>query len=122
MQSKLAHMKKRCEDPHNSRYKHYGGRGIVVCKRWRDSLDAFIDDMGPPPGPDRSIDRIDNDGPYAPDNVRWATRKEQGRNKTNNIIVLVDGQPTTLPELAETLNADYKQLYNRITRKKDQTS
>ena len=74
-------MKKRCTKPNNSRYGSYGGRGITVCKRWMDSFQAFLADMGLKPSPDLSIDRIDNDGNYEPGNCRWATKEEQSSNK-----------------------------------------
>ena len=73
-------MKERCLDKTHKSYPNYGGRGITICKRWRNSFHAFVEDMGDRPD-GMSVDRIDNQGNYEPDNCRWATREQQSRNR-----------------------------------------
>ncbi len=70
----------RCHNPNNESFEFYSSRGIEVCERWRDSIQAFIDDMGPKPTPSHTIDRINGKLGYFPTNCRWATRKEQVDN------------------------------------------
>jgi len=75
-----ANAKERCTNPKTRNYHRYGGRGIYMCDRWLNNPSAFLADMGPCP-PGLSLDRINNNGPYAPENCRWADRLTQSRNK-----------------------------------------
>lgn len=91
----------RCHNEKSKSFPSYGGRGIFVCKEWRDSFEAFFVYIGPrPPGLD-SIDRIDNDRGYEPGNVRWATRKQQQRNMRSNALMTVDGETNCIAEWSE---------------------
>lgn len=79
-------MKARCANPKDRRFNDYGGRGIRVCDRWRNSYPAFLADVGRRPSSAHSIDRIDNNGHYEPGNVRWATPEQQAANKSRGPV------------------------------------
>jgi len=108
-------MRARCYDANNHAYKRYGGRGIRVCPSWLASFDAFLRDMGEPPTDDHSIDRIDNDGNYSPENCRWATRKQQARNRRSSRIVTAFGESKPLAAWAE--DARCKVKYGTLKRR-----
>ena len=74
-------MKRRCHRESHHAYANYGGRGITVCERWRQSFAHFLEDMGPRPDPSLTLERVDNSAGYSPENCVWATRLEQGLNK-----------------------------------------
>jgi hypothetical protein len=105
----------RCNNPNMPNYGRYGGRGIKVCSRWVDGgFWAFLEDMGPRPSPSHSLDRIDTDGDYEPGNCRWATAKEQGRNRRNNKMLTYNGQTKPMSEWAEALGINPHTLKTRI--------
>ena len=106
-------MKDRCLRKENKSYADYGGRGVSVCERWKDSFENFYADMGDPPSDDHSIERRDNGGNYEPGNCFWATRIEQGANKRNNVLVTYNGQTRTLAEWARELGVSYDTLKRR---------
>lgn len=107
-------MKQRCLNPNNPKYASYGGRGITVCDRWRESFESFYEDMGARPSPEHSIDRVDNDGPYSPENCRWATRTEQARNQGTNRPISFRGETLCLSEWAERTGLQYDTLKARL--------
>jgi hypothetical protein len=107
-------MKQRCFNPAATGFANYGGRGITVCARWRESFEAFLADMGVRPSPSHELDRIDNDGHYEPGNVRWAMPKAQGRNRRVNKVISHDGNAMSLVEWAEFLGIPYRMLKDRL--------
>jgi len=108
-------MWERCTNPANRHYKHYGARGIWVCERWR-SFEHFIEDVGPRPFRGAQLDRVDNDGPYHPDNFRWTTGLENMRNSTAVRIIEYNGEARTVIEWAEQLGMKARVLYTRLSK------
>lgn len=107
-------IRQRCSNPRNPNFPAYGGRGVRVCSRW-DDFEAFLADMGPRPSYAHSLDRFPNQtGNYEPENCRWATAKEQGRNKTNNHLVTHNGQTKPLCQWCEELGLDYLRTRMRL--------
>lgn len=110
-------MKGRCYNPHDPRYDRWGGRGITVCDEWRDSFEAFYEwSMSHGYAEDLTIDRIDNDMGYAPDNCRWATQIEQSRNRSSNINIRIGNSTRTLTEWCEIFQVNYKNVLSRYHR------
>lgn len=103
----------RCYRPTDGNRHSYAERGITVCERWLHSFEAFLADMGMKPTPGHSIDRIDNDGPYSPENCRWATRKEQARNKQANVWIAYNGEKRLMVDVVEQLGVSYNSFRRR---------
>lgn len=108
-------MRRRCEDPSDGAYPAYGGRGITICPRWQ-SFQDFYSDMGPRPTADHQIDRIDNSGPYSPDNCRWATRVENCSNRRDNVYVEWRGESLTVYEWARRVGIKPHTLFQRLNK------
>jgi hypothetical protein len=105
----------RCTNLNNEKYPIYGGRGIKVCKRWL-KFQNFLKDMGEPPTKHHSIDRINNNGDYCKSNCRWATRKQQQRNKRSNISATYNGVTQLIIDWAQEYQISYHTLRSRIYR------
>jgi len=108
-------MRRRCNCPHDSGFKNYGGRGIKVCERW-SKFENFIADMGPRPSPDHSIDRIDNNGNYEPSNCRWATLAVQNSNTRANRLITVGAETLTITQWARRVGLARNTIRNRLAR------
>lgn len=106
-------MRQRCNDPNYDSYHHYGGRGIRVCDRWA-SFRKFIQDMGERPSPDHSLDRIDHNGHYEPGNCRWATSKQQARNRRCNRTLTHNGVTKCLAWWEEQTGIKWTTIRNRL--------
>lgn len=106
-------MKQRCTNPTNRRFNRYGGRGIVVCPQWMNSFPRFLADMGPRPL-STSLDRIDNDGNYSPDNCRWAANILQSRNTSRNRFFTLNGETLCLADWSKRTGIAHATLHHRL--------
>ena len=108
------HIISRCTKPSYASYKNYGARGIDVCERWL-KFENFLADMGKKPE-GMSIDRIDNNKGYSPENCRWATHTEQTRNQRSNFLITINGETKCLAEWCEISGVNYSAARGRIKR------
>lgn len=106
-------IKRRCYNKNERCWKHYGGRGIEVCKRWRFSFLNFLADMGERPA-GMTIERINNDGPYRPNNCQWIERWKQNRNQRSNRKIKVGNETKLLCEWAEGLGCHLNTILGRL--------
>lgn len=105
-------MMTRCYNPNNWAYPMYGGRGIYVCESWHTFV-PFYSDMGPRPK-DMTLERLDNNGHYVPENCVWADRKTQARNRRSSAHITINGETFTIAEWAEKLNMSHGALSYRL--------
>lgn len=110
-------MKARCTDPNSVKFPYYGARGIKVCDDWLDSFESFCSwSMANGYADKLSIDRIDNDGNYCPENCRWATREEQANNTRTNRFIDFNGEKHTIAEWSRINGISKAALYHRLER------
>ena len=110
-------LKQRCTNPKAKDYPNYGGRGIEVCHEWLDSFEAFRDwALANGYQDDLTIDRIDVDGNYEPDNCRWISNKEQQRNRKSNHFLTLNGKTHTIAEWAEITGRGWGTIKARLNR------
>ena len=107
-------MMDRCHLSTSHAYSRYGGRGIKVCDRWQ-SFENFYADMGDRPD-GMSLERVDNDGGYCPENVRWASAKDQANNRRSNRLIEFNGETKTLAQWADHVGMSIGTLWARLTR------
>lgn len=104
----------RCHRESDTNFARYGARGITVCDRWRESFVNFYDDMGPRPSPKHTVERRDNDGPYAPENCVWLPARLQARNKRNTVMATYRGETRSVIEWGEILGVPHELLSGRL--------
>jgi hypothetical protein len=112
-------MKARCSNPNHPQFYDWGGRGVVVCERWLNSFDNFLEDMRFAPSKRHTLDRYpNNNGNYEPDNCRWATYKQQAENKRNTVIIEYKGQKKCIREWSVELSVPYSTINFHIKKGK----
>jgi|ERR1035437_407983 hypothetical protein len=109
-----AAMRNRCYNTNNKRFRYYGGRGITVCDRWKDSFENFLEDMGLCPDKRMSVDRIDNSKNYTQENCHWATWTEQSRNRSNTVFLTAGGITRPIGEWSDITGVRRGAIYRRM--------
>ena len=109
-----SNMKQRCYSESNGSYKHYGGRGIRVSDACLGSFARFLADVGLPPSPAHSIDRIDNDGNYEAGNCRWATARQQNRNRQTTLTLVYQRRRVNAAAWAEMMAIPYSYVFEQV--------
>jgi hypothetical protein len=109
-------MRTRCYRANHVDFPNYGARGIRVCARWRRDFPAFLADVGRKPSPRHSLDRIDNNRHYEPGNIRWATVREQNRNRRNNVFLTAFGRTQCLTDWAAECRMSLTTIRSRMKR------
>lgn len=107
-------IKTRCYNPNMWSFRYYGGRGIIVCERWKDCYENFLQDMGPRPSTKHSIDRIDNNGNYEPANCRWGIQLEQMNNTSRNKFITAFGKTLTISQWSALMPCDMRMIWRRL--------
>ncbi len=108
------HMNQRCKNPNNQDYHNYGGRGIIICKRW-EKFENFLEDMGERPA-GTSLDKINNNHGYCETNCRWSTPEQQNKNKRNNLYETYGGKTQLVTKWAKEYDISYHILWDRLYR------
>ena len=110
-------IKSRCYNSHRKKHKEYGGRGITICDEWRDSFEAFRDwALANGYQDNLTIDRINNNGPYCPENCRWVSMKEQQNNRRNNRMLTIGDETKTMQQWADKMGIKSRTIQQRLNR------
>jgi len=110
-------IKARCNNPNRQSYKYYGARGVKVCDNWAESFPAFLEDMGARPSDKHTIERIDHNGDYTPENCKWIHQSEQSQNRRMNNIekrITFNGETHSIWNWAKVTGISHHALYSRI--------
>ena len=107
-------MKQRCFNPNEKRYSDYGGRGITVCDRWKNSFEDFFADMECRPSPKHSLDRIDNNSDYSAENCKWSTSRDQANNRRSNHLITIGCVTLTISQWSEEMGFERSVIKGRL--------
>lgn len=114
-------MKQRCYDKNHRAYVDYGARGIIICPKWLEDVENFVKDMQGSYEEGLSLDRIDVNGPYSPENCRWATTTEQNRNKRNNLEIRIGRKYNCVAEWCDMFGIPATNVYQRLKKNENKS-